>query len=148
MTATRTSAIDWMSAGTTSTVEALVLRFAAVVNGLHEHVASPSTTWFLLDAEGRVVDCGAPSASSLLGAPVSHLLGGIAAHELGSAWMQVLMGRAQTVWPWRGGRAKATMRSIELHPLRDVMGERTVVIGALVVMVDENASAGHTSIAA
>lgn len=137
--ATATTTVDWMNVGTTSTVDALVLRFAAVLNGLDREVGSADTTWFLVNADGQLVDCGAADAVPLLGSPVTRLLGGLVDRELEAAWHQVLLGRAQTVWPWRGGRARATMRSIELHPLRDLMGDPPSVIGALVVIVDVDA---------
>lgn len=130
------TATDWIAAGTTASVDSLVLRFAVVMNGLHDEVNMSGGSWFIADVGGRVIDCGTPTGAPVLGASVTQLCGGLAADELSAAWKQVLMGRAQTVWPWHGGRARATMRSIELHPLRDILGDEPVVIGALVVMVD------------
>jgi hypothetical protein len=145
---TTTSSIDWINAGTTSSVDALVLRFSVVLNGLYEHVGSAGGSWFLVDVAGRIVDCGADGAAPLLGAPVTRLAGGLAAAEIESAWHQVLNGRTQTVWPWHGGRAKAAVRSIELHPLRDTLSDARPIIGALVVMVDATSSALRLSTAA
>ncbi len=133
------SPLNWIEAGTTTSIEALVLRFAAILNGTFEHIGSACTSWLLVDHSGRVVDCGARETAALIGAPVMRLAGGVAAGDLESAWNQVLMGRSQTVWPWRGGRAQAVTRSIELHPLRDVLSEVRPVIGALVVLVDSEA---------
>lgn len=143
-----TSSVDWINAGTTTSVDALVLRFSVVLNGLYEHVGNAGSSWFLVDITGRLVDCGADSAAPLLGAPVTRLVGGLAAAEIELAWAQVLNGRSQTIWPWRGGRATAAARSIELHPLRDTLSDARPIIGALAVMVDAESGALRFPVAA
>ena len=138
MTSSHDSALTWVTAGSTTTVDALVLRFGAVLNGLFERALHEGCDWFLVDQSGHMIDCSAEStgATGLLGSPLRQLVGGVATESIDDAWNQVLNGRAQTVWPWRGGRAKAAMRSIELHPIRDVLSEHAPVVGALVVIVD------------
>lgn len=144
------SAQTWTTAGTTSSVDAVVLRFAAVLNGLFDRAVHEGNDWFLVDRSGHLIDCSAETigASSLLGSPVTKIAGGVAAESFASAWSQVLMGRAQAVWPWQGGRAKAAMRSIELHPIRDVLSDDGAVVGALVVIVDAKTAVQAMSIAA
>ena len=144
------SAPNWTNAGTTNSVDAVVLRFAAVLNGLFESAVDDGNDWFLVDRSGHLIDCSAETigASSLLGSPVTKIAGGVAADSLASAWSQVLLGRAQAVWPWQGGRAKATTRSIELHPIRDVLTEDSPVVGALLVIVDSQLVEQAISLAA
>ena len=150
MTTTDHSALTWVTAGSTTTVDALVLRFGAVLNGLFDRVLHDGCDWFLVDHSGHLIDCSAASAGAagLLGAPLRLIVGGVAADSIDDAWNHVLVGRAQTVWPWQGGRAKAAMRSIELHPIRDVLTEDEPVIGALVVIVDAHSRAAALSAAA
>lgn len=150
MTTTDHNALTWVTAGSTTTVDALVLRFGAVLNGLFDRVLHEGCDWFLVDQSGHLIDCSAEAvgATGLLGAPLGQLVGGVAAESMDEAWNQVLVGRAQTVWPWHGGRAKAAMRSIELHPIRDVMSDAAPVIGALVVIVDAQSRTGSLSAAA
>lgn len=141
-------AIDWMAVGTASSVSALVLRFAVVQNGLHEQMSSASDdAWFLVDDAGRLIDCGSPHAAPLLGAPITQVVGGLAAGELGGAWYQVMRGRSQTVRPWNGGRARVATRVIEMHPLRDLLNDGIPVIGALVRVVDHQADAQSSLVA-
>ncbi len=133
------SSLNWIDAGTNASVDALVLRYAAVLDGSFQHIGAVGDCWLLVDLSGRVVDCGASADVPLLGAPVTRLAGGVAVSDLESAWSQILMGRSQTVWPWRGETTKAATRSIELHPLRDVLSDVRPVIGALIVLVDSEA---------
>jgi hypothetical protein len=138
MTTTRVSAANWVAAGNTMTADALELRFGAVLNGLFDRVVDEGGAWFLVDNAGRVVDCAsdAHGAEALLGTHVTRIAGLEAAAVVNEAWLQVHNGRAHVVWPWHGGRAQATMRSVELHPIRDVLGDDALVVGALVVFVD------------
>jgi len=139
MTTSQRDAATWATAGRVSTAESLTLRYAAVLNGLFDSVLHEGLDWFLVDRSGRLVDCSALAhgATGLLGAPLSKISGGIAAEALSRAWDQILIGRVQTVWPWQGGRARADMRSLELHPIRDVLSADEQILGALVVLVDE-----------
>jgi len=129
---------SWLDAGRSATVDAMVLRFGATLNGLQDLVLDGQSDWFLVDQSGRLIDCSAKAdgAASLLGAPITQIAGGVAAETFAHAWSQVLLGRAQAVWPWSGGRAKASLRSIELHPIRDVLSAESPIVGALVVIVD------------
>jgi len=150
MITTHTTAIDWAVAGSSSTVNALVLRYGAVLNGLFEWVLDEGSDWFLVDASGCLIDCrsDAPGASSLVGSSLSRIAGPDAVGDLEAAWKHVLNGRAQAVWPWSGGRARAAARSIEIHPIRDVLTEDARIIGALVVIVDSETRATRWSAAA
>lgn len=138
MTTIHVSAANWIAAGNTMTADAFELRFGAVLNGLFERVVDDGVDWFLVDNAGRVVDCAADAhgAEALLGTQVTRIAGQEAVAVLNEAWLQVHNGRAQIVWPWHGGRAQATMRSVELHPIRDVLSDEPLVVGALVVFVD------------
>lgn len=150
MTISNDTALTWVTAGSTTSVDALVLRFGAVLNGLFDRVLNDGCDWFLVDYSGNLIDCSAEAvgATGLLGAPLRQLVGGVAAESIDDAWNQVLVGRAQTVWPWQGGRAKVAMRSIELHPIRDVLTDEAPVIGALVVIVDAQSRVSTLSVAA
>lgn len=138
MTAAHDTAVSWVASGTTTSVDALVLRFGAVLNGLFDRVVEDGNDWLLVDHSGHVIDCSANDggATALLGSPITNIAGGVAAESFATAWSQVLMGRAQAVWPWQGGRARAAMRSIEIHPIRDTLSDGSPVVGALAVIVD------------
>lgn len=151
MTITDHSALTWVTAGSTTTVDALVLRFGVVLNGLFDRVLHEGCDWFLVDHTGHLIDCAseAAGATSLLGAPLGQLVGGgVAAGPIDEAWSRVLVGRAQVVWPWQGGRARAAIRSIELHPIRDVLSDDAPVVGALVVIVDAQSRTSRLPVAA
>ncbi|MBX9472897.1 hypothetical protein [Microcella sp.] len=150
MITANTTALDWVSAGNSTSVDALVLRFGAVLNGLLERVLDNGSDWFLVDRSGRLIDCRADDlgASGLIGAPLAKIAGGAAAESIEQAWRHVLNGRAQAVWPWQGGRARVAMRSIELHPIRDVLTDEDFIVGALVVIVDADARGESLSAAA
>jgi hypothetical protein len=150
MTTSHDSALAWITAGTTATVDALVLRFGAVLNGLFTEVLDEGGEWFLIDLSGHLVDCTVDSdgATALLGSHLTRIAGPDAKGPLSEAWVQVLNGRAQTVWPWHGGRARAAMRSIELHPIRDVLTDDAPVVGALMVFVDSQTQSSSLRAAA
>jgi hypothetical protein len=150
MTAQHRTSLDWAEAGQAASIDALVLRFGAVLNGLHERVVDGDCEWFIVDHTARLVDCSSDSsaATNALGTPLSNLAGGVLASVVDEAWRQVLVGRVQVIWPWEGGRARAALRSIELHPIRDILADDAPVVGALVVVVDhQSATQAHAAAA-
>lgn len=138
MTITLDTPVSGVAPRATVSIDTLELRFGAVFTGLFDRVVDEDSDWFLVDHAGHLVDgsAHAVNASSLLGSTVTNIAGLVAHDMLVAAWSQVLLGRAQAVWPWRGGRARAAMRSIELHPIRDTLSDGSPVIGALAVIVD------------